>query len=325
MANTGNLATDLSGVLTAIATVDTEVDAIRAVDIPACGVLMVNVNDTADAIRAVDVPALTAGIDILEGYFDVPIFHDKTPLLENLSGIDTANLVLNTALTQAIVSDWTKRYTGAAAWCYSIEGTGVIPQFGNDPSCFFIQSGTAVNDASGIAAVYPCLILPALSDVMFPKDLKLVFEWYGFIESTNYAGNTHGFFIGLAGLSGMQGATFAGVFESKAHVQRRFGFSSNNSADRKIVGVCGDGANVTNTAEFDTVFNEIHVYKMVYTIGTQIEYFLDNVSKGVINTTLPVSGVTLNPKFYFPVVTTEKISSATQMRMYGCRCYYTEN
>jgi len=62
MANSYNLAVDLSGVLAGIATIDTVVDAIRAVDVPALQAEHVLIDAVVDAIRATDVPTITAAI-----------------------------------------------------------------------------------------------------------------------------------------------------------------------------------------------------------------------------------------------------------------------
>jgi hypothetical protein len=253
------------------------------------------------------------------------IFHNKSFLFETLAGLEIANFVLNTAYTQLIGNSWTSRYSGAIPWVYAINATGTVPRYicgGSTNTRIEIGSGAANNDASGITAACPFLIRPAQSASMFSNDKKLIFEFYGCLDTVDNNGNTVGFLIGLLSAN-MMGASFPGSFEAKTSHQPRICFSSNNSADKKIVGVTADGAAETNTAAFDADFVNPHVYKIVYILGVSVEFFVDNVSIGVVNTTMPVSGVTNNPAFFFPTMTTKRISLTSLMYFFGAKCYFS--
>jgi len=252
------------------------------------------------------------------------VFHNKSFLVETLAGLEIANFVLNTTYTQLLGNSWTSRYSGAVPWVYAIAATGTVPRYicgGSVNTRVEIGSGPANNDASGITAVCPFFIRSAQYASMFPKDKKLIFEFYGCLDTVDNNGNTVGFLLGLLSANVM-GASFSGSFEVKTSHQPRMCFSSNNSADKKIVGVTADGAAETNTAAFDADFVNPHAYKIVYTLGTSVEFFVDNVSIGVINNNLPVSGVTNNPALFFPTVTTKRISLTSLMYMFAMRCYF---
>lgn len=265
-------------------------------------------------------------VDIVKIYQDKPMLHNHSYLIETLSGLLSAVLPLYSALTQIIIATWTHRYIGAPCWCYSIKNTGVVPHclsdIGNGPA-IIMESGAANADASGIAAVSQYLILPNQAAAMFPDDLKLIFEWYGLIDNADNNGNLFNFFIGMT-VQDIQGGVFVGIFEAKTSHARRFGFSSNGSADKKIVGVCADNVAEQNTVEFVAEFNRPHMYKAVYTIGSQIEFFYDNISKGVLNANMPVSGTLAFPLGYSPMVSTARVTASTYMAMQGFRVYFTK-
>lgn len=106
-----SLAPEIAALDTKIDTIDTEVDAIRAVDLPAIDTLIDTVDTVVDSIRSTDVPNIQTNIDANETKIDtidgiVDAIKLKTDLLpQNFRGalgvqyFSTANPAFQTALT----------------------------------------------------------------------------------------------------------------------------------------------------------------------------------------------------------------------------------
>ena len=245
---------------------------------------------------------------------------EQSNLVENMSGMAEANITLNTALTIALAAHMSSRYDGSPAWVYSIAATGGIPNYQKSFG-ITLSTGAANNDYSGVAADKPYYFRPLQYASMFPNDIKFILEFYGVLNGNALTHEKFKFFIGMA-YANILAAPFVGIFEDKANVIKRFGISSNNSVDNHAVGVAADGVNVTNTASFIIDGAHLHHYKMIYYLGSKIDFFYDSVLKGTINTTLPETGNPQPAQNFMPVFSIGRITATNVAFMHRMKCYF---
>lgn len=305
MANSGNLPTDLSGVLTAITTVDTVVDNIRAADVPA--ILAGQMTNKQRAILRADP-------------------YTASPLIENWTGIENIETIEeNNALTEAGKTRWSSRFPGAGIWTKKATGT-----FQLDPGKLN-YTGANTNKA-GLICLKPFRIRQTQYATWALYDERLIYECLFSLANRSDQAN---FFIGLWGenyltavekdYTGMA-ATFGSYLFAGAGGEGRIGFAADGDAGAghfHCRGITNNGATVSNNGALIELgaANTVNHLKLIYKIGTNIEFFLNGASQGIVNTNMVVDDST-NGVWFYPMIYFHGNGGNVGGSVQGIRCYY---
>ncbi|MFA4833622.1 MAG: hypothetical protein WC619_02100 [Patescibacteria group bacterium] len=246
------------------------------------------------------------------------------PLVENFAGYlhQDTSVAANNAITSTQIKEQTSRYPWAPAWTCRNSATG-------SPSCYvyissaqqyglYVYSGGV--GSANIGAIYPITFARnGLSTFAPDQD---VFVWEALVRANQYTdnGNTFGIFMGIANVDIAADWTASDLSGKSTANPARIGFTTNNSADKHLVGVSSNGSTIANTTSFDAVdLTLYHHYKFVYTVGVSVEFFFDGVSEGTISTSLPTS----NDRTYIPIFQAKYISATVGIQnVSAVRCYF---
>lgn len=245
------------------------------------------------------------------------------PLLEDFSRLENADprYVANTALTGEI-SLMSARFPGAVGWTYKVSDGSSALVVTDNTKYLQLSAGGALH-RQGVIAAWPVLLAgPGAS--WTANDERLIFEVLLAPDSDNANGNVCGIFFGLAsGVDIESDFTCTHNMEDKTIASnRRVGFVMNGTADKQMVGLCSNGVTVSTTGPFTATVNAPQHFKFVYDIGTQVEFFYNGISQGVVTTNLPGMAIT-DPQHFYPFFLKRALTTgAGSMRLFGCRAYF---
>lgn len=243
------------------------------------------------------------------------------PLVENFSGYldQDTSVAANNAITSTQIKEQTSRYPWAPAWAYRMGGDGSCYVYISNAQQYglYVYSGTG---STNVGAIYP--ITFARNNLSSFAPDQDVFVWEALVRANQYTnnGDTFGIFMGIANVDIAADWTASNLYSKSTAVPARIGFTTNNSADKHLVGVSSNGGTIANTTSFDAGdLTEYHHYKFIYTVGVSVEFFFDGVSKGTISTSLP----TTNDRTYIPIFQAKYISATVGIQnVSAVRCYF---
>lgn len=273
---------------------------------------------TTDSLEAISDAVAAATLSAAEKSRVNMGWRQQVAFQETFAGLlpNDSRIAANNSITAEQLAQQSCRYPGAPAWTYRGDGTFTVSQGGGSAICFTLAPGATNNKGIATLAYVPIRSLYPSIDI---SSTSLVVEFDLIIDGSNNDGDDIRFFAGIVGTT-LDGDWSTVDWGNKSDTVNRFGFVTDNAANKYLTALSAYGGSISTITAFDASnFNGFCRLKIVWNLVTpSISFYYNGVLAGTITTNTPG----YSSFGMYPAVLSYNVSAQPTTFLFGFRMYY---